>query len=147
MAETPGIILRKPHLTSHLRRQLGVYPVPLPFWQLGETCVTWTPLPKGKEIEIYSREKISLESSLREITFSNSFSIHGSDLSGLETVVHRQELAKVCGSHQLKALFRKPQPTGWSILLQGHNEYPTLYEGKGKSHIAPRLVTALLTPI
>lgn len=88
MGGTPGIILRKPHLIIPKEMALSASS-PTPFWQLGKMCVTWTPIPEGKEVEIYSREKTSLESSLKEITFSNSFSIHRSDLSGLETVVHR----------------------------------------------------------
>lgn len=54
---------------------------------------------------------------------------------------------ELCGSHQLKALLWKPQPRAWSVLLQGHKEYPNLCEGKGKSHIAPHSVIALPTPV
>lgn len=68
---TPGIILRKPHLISHLRRGLCVHLVSWSFWQLGEMCVTWTPIPKGKEVEICSRKKASLEGSLRGHIFKS----------------------------------------------------------------------------
>ena len=123
-----------------------IAPGPTTFLAAGRDVCYLDSYFEGEGVEIYSREKTSLESSLREITLSNSLGIRESDLSGLETVVHRWGACQRLWFSPVEGFVQEATAQG---LEHSHTrtQYPTLCKEKGRANIAPHSVMALLTPI